>query len=386
MIEEQKEPKPMRWTNWQAAGVASLLATSVLIAQTPPKKAKAPNAPYLKLSQPWPAADTMRQQKVEAEKRPLFASHEPLVLVLQADFKAINKDRTQNSTNRHAGTISVGAGSAAAIPVEFGSRGHFRLRQGSCSWVPLRVHFGKKETTGTVFSGQSSLKLVTHCRDNNDFEQHVLREYLPYRIYGLVTSIAFRARLAKITYVDAASGKPLTTRYGMFIEDDSDVARRAEARSIELPRTLFKDLDPESLTTMALFEYMIGNTDISIIKLHNVKLMVTEQRTIYPVPYDFDFSGLVDTPYANPDPKLGIATVRDRFYRGPCRSEAEFDLVLEKFRAKKSEVMALYDSLPDLNPGYCKQTRTYLENFYASVERNRVKKTLVDGCVRAPGM
>jgi hypothetical protein len=130
---------------------------------------------------------------------------------------------------------------------------------------------------------------------------------------------------------------------------------------------------------------MIGNSDISIIKLHNVKLMVT-QRTIYPVPYDFDFSGLVDAPYANPDPKLGIATVRDRIYRGPCRSEAEFDLVLEKFRAKKSEVMALYDSLPDLNPGYCKQTRTYLENFYAAVERNRVKKTLVDGCVRAPGM
>jgi len=379
-----------QWTRGGAAVVASLMATSVLVAQAPEKKTKAPtapNAPYVKLAEPWPDADAMRERKEEAEKRPLFASHEPLVLTLKADFKAVNKDRDENSATRYAATVSVGADPAAPIPAELGSRGHFRLRQGSCSWVPLRVQFKKKDTAGTVFEGQSSLKLVTHCRDNNDFEQHVLREYLPYRVYGLVSPIAFRARLAKIAYVDAASGKPLATRYGMFIEDDSDVARRALARSIELPRTLFKDLEPESLTTMALFEYMIANTDISILKLHNVKLMVTEQRTIYPVPYDFDFSGLVDTPYANPDPKLGIATVRERIYRGPCRSQAEFEAVLGKFRAKKADILALYDSLPDLNAGYRKGARSYLEDFYSIIERpDRVKRALVDGCVRASTM
>ena len=137
---------------------------------------------------------------------------------------------------------------------------------------------------------------------------------------------------------------------------------------------------------MALFEYMIANSDVSILKLHNVKLLVTEKRTIYPVPYDYDFSGLVDTPYAHPDPKLGIPTVRDRIYRGPCRSEAEFNEALEKFRAKKAEILALYDSLPDLNAGYRKQARSYLEDFYSVVARNRVKQTLVDGCVRATGM
>jgi hypothetical protein len=172
----------------------------------------------------------------------------------------------------------------------------------------------------------------------------------------------------------------------MFIEDDGDVARRIGARSIELPRTMFANLDPESLTTMMLFEYMIANTDVSIVKLHNVKLMVTEQRVIYPVPYDFDFSGLVETPYANPDPKLGISTVRDRIYRGPCRSQAEFETVLETFRARKADILALYDATPDLRASYRKQARSYLDNFYGAVERDRVKRTLVDGCVRAPGM
>ena len=366
--------------------IAAVAAAAVLAAQAPEKQTKAPkapNAPYLKLAEPWPDAGTMRQRKVDAENRPLFASHEPLVLTIKADFKAINKDRSQQSATRYPGTIAVG--DAAPVPVDLGSRGHFRLLAGSCSWVPLRVQFRKPETARWVFDGQSSLKLVSHCRDNNDFEQHVLREYLPYRIYALVSPIAFRARLAKITYVDPA-GRLLTTRYGMFLEDDGDVGRRFEARSIDLPRVFFKDLDQESLTTMALFEYMIANSDVSILKLHNVKLLVTEKRTIYPVPYDYDFSGLVDTPYAHPDPKLGIPTVRDRIYRGPCRSEAEFNEALEKFRAKKAEILALYDSLPDLNAGYRKQARSYLEDFYSVVARNRVKQTLVDGCVRATGM
>ena len=366
------------------AVIASVIATAGVVAQDTTKAPKAANAPYLKLAAPWPDAETSRQRRIEAEGRPLFASIEPLALTVKSDFKAINRDRSQNSTKRYAATVAVGG--AAPMKIELGSRGHFRLLAGSCAWVPLRVHFDKKETAGTVFEGQSSLKLVTHCRDNDDFEQHVLREYLPYRIYGLLSPIAFRARLSKVSYVDAASGKTLTTRYGMFIEDDGDVARRAGARSIDLPRLLFKDLDQETLTTMALFEYMIANTDVSIVKLHNVKMMVTEQRTVYPVPYDFDYSGLVNTPYANPDPKLGITTVRERLYRGPCRSDADFNQVLERFRARKADVLALYDSLPDLQPGYRKQARNYLEDFYSAIEPNRVKRTLVDNCQRTPGI
>jgi hypothetical protein len=165
------------------------------------------------------------------------------------------------------------------------------------------------------------------------------------------------------------------------------VARRAEARSVEMPRVPFKDLDPEAVTTMALFEYMIGNTDVSIVKLHNVKLMVTQARTIYPVPYDFDFSGLVDAPYANPDPKLGIATVRERLYRGPCRTQADLMPLVDRFRAKKAEIMALFDSVPDLTTSYRRGARSYLEEFYSIIEHpDRIKRTFVDSCVSAAGM
>src|SRR5712671_2091181 len=159
------------WTRGGAAVLAGLVATTVLVGQAQDKKTKppkAPNAPYLKLSEPWPDAETTRQRKADAEARPLFASHDTLALTIKADFKAVNKDRTEGSAARYPATIQVGA-DAAAIPAELGTRGHFRLRQGSCSWAPLRVQFKKKDAAGTVFDGHSSLKLVTHCRDNDDF-------------------------------------------------------------------------------------------------------------------------------------------------------------------------------------------------------------------------
>jgi hypothetical protein len=179
-----------------------------------------------------------------------------------------------------------------------------------------------------------------------------LREYLVYRISNLLTPRSFRARLTTITYVDSASAKTLPTRYGMFIENDDDVAGRLDGRIAELFNVSFKELHSESQTLMFLFEYMLGSTDLSVLKLHNVRLVQDQARVLHPVPYDFDLAGLVDTSYGLVDERLGIASTRDRLYRGPCLTEAELEPALEKFRAT-----------PD-----------------------RVKKVLIDGCTLAAGM
>jgi hypothetical protein len=353
------------------------------------RPAAAPAKGLLKLAAPWPDAEVIRQRRADAENRRLFQSAVPLEVTLKANFNAVNRDRDENSTRRFPGTLIVTDDEAKTGPiaVNLGTRGHFRLRQTSCSFVPLRVEFDRASARGTMFEGPSALKLVTHCRDNKAYEQYTLREYLVYRIFNLLTPRSFRARLAKATYVDSASGKPLVTRYGMFLEDDDDVARRLDGRIAELFNASFSELDAESQTLMFLFEYMIGSTDMSIIKLHNIRLVQDRARVLYPVPYDFDLSGLVDTSYALVDKRLGIASVRERLYRGPCRTQAELEPALAKFRATRTAVLALYDSLPDLDPGYRRDARKYLEEFYALISRpDRVKKVLVDGCPRAPGM
>jgi hypothetical protein len=391
-------PLPSHARRWRTMLWAALLlvwfaaagAAPAAAPQDPPARGKtpavAPAKGLVKLSEPWPDAAVIRQRRTDAQNRRLFQSAEPLTVTLTANFKEVNKDRNENSTKRFPATLVAG-GKEKPLTVSLGTRGHFRLRQTSCSFVPLRLEFDRQTVIGTVFDGQKALKLVTHCRENKAYEQYTMREYLVYRIYNLLTPGSFRARLAKATYVDAATGQPLTTRYGMFLEDDDDVARRMDGRIAELFNASFKEVDAESQTLMFLFEYMIGSTDLSIVKLHNVRLVQDRARVLYPVPYDFDLSGLVDTSYALVDKRLGIASVRDRLYRGPCRTAAELEPALEKMRATRQEVLALYDSLPDLDAAYRRDAKKYLEEFYALIARpDRVKRVLVDGCTRAPGM
>ena len=64
---------------------------------------------------------------------------------------------------------------------------------------------------------------------------------------------------------------------------------------------------------------MIGNTDWSVPNQHNCKVLSgmniehSDLGTI--VPYDFDYSGLVDADYAVPYEGLALESVRERRYR-----------------------------------------------------------------------
>jgi hypothetical protein len=174
----------------------------------------------------------------------------------------------------------------------------------------------------------------------------------------------------------------------MFLEDDDDVARRMEGRIMELPRALFKDVDADMLTLAMMFEYMIGNTDFSMYALHNIRLVRTPTNKVYTVPYDFDLSGLVNTTYAIPDRSFGIRTVRDRIYRGPCRPLEDIEPVLQTFRQHKNEILALYDSLPDLDRDYRRDARNYLDEFFRTLDRQGdIRSAFVDGrCNKKPTM
>ena len=133
---------------------------------------------------------------------------------------------------------------------------------------------------------------------------------------------------------------------------------------------------------MTLLQYLIGNTDYSIFALHNVKLVQNPQGTIYPVAYDFDYSGLVNAEYAIADRRLFLTSVRDRLYRGPCRTAEELEPLLATFRARKNEVLGLVDTIPDYKPAARDQARDYLDDFFSLIEPKRVKRNLIDSCVK----
>ena len=354
-----------------------------------PPKAPGKKNPLLKLAEPWPDAAALKARRLEADKRPLFAAVDPIEITLTANFNAINKDHNPDSTTRYPAVLTVAGADGAPkhIDVKLSARGHFRRMARNCGVVPLRVEFPKDGTAGTPFDGQTTLKLGTGCEDSKEYEQITLREYLQYPLFNLVTPLSFRARLARATYTDEKSKKKSNARYAMFIEHENDVARRAEGRIVELPRLVFKDLDDQALTRMMLFEYMIGNTDMSIWVLHNMRVIQQPSRTLIAVPYDFDLSGFVNAPYATPDRRLGLRTVVDRKYRGPCRTTDEFDQAAAPFRAKRSEMLALIDSMRDLESATRKDAKEYLEGFFRSIDKPAsIKKTFVDGCKAEPTM
>jgi hypothetical protein len=324
---------------------------------------------------------------------PLFASRAQLEIAIEADFRTISRDRDTLSTKRFPGTLKYAAdgGDTIVVPIELRTRGHYRLLARNCPFVPLRVDFvrgkGPDAVGKTPFQGQSGLKLVTHCRNENRYEQIVYREELVYRLHNLISPHSFRSRLAQVTYRDT-TGKSLGTFPGFFIEHENDVARRNGGKIAELRGALFDDLDPKEAVRFALFNYMIGNTDYSIYSLHNVRLIVVEGQPRYtPSAYDFDFSGLVSAHYATPDPRLGIRDVRQRLYRGGCSHIEQLPQVATEFLGIKEAALALYDSASYLDRGAVRDAKYYLTEFFKTIEDPRdMKSAIADRCIKNPGV
>src|SRR5262245_28962039 len=361
-----------------AALCAVLLAAPALVAQDAPAAAPPKKNPLLKLVEPWPDDEALARLKSEAEGRKLFQDATPIEFTLTSDFKAINKERTPNNGKEFPGVLTL---DGKEIAVKLGSRGHLRLKKTTCDFVPIKVAFEKDAIAGTLFEGQTTLKLGTHCQNDREFNQFVIREYLTYKLANLATPFSFRARLARATYVDAQSKKPISTHHALFLEHENDVARRLSGRDVALPQLAFKALDMDALTTMSILEYMLGNTDYSIWALHNVVIVQNKMRKLFPVAYDFDSSGMVSPPYAAPDARLLIKKVTDRLYRGPCRTVEEFNAAAEPFRARKAEMFAALESVKDLSGNHKTDMRIFLESFFRSIETpEATKKTFVDGC------
>lgn len=368
-----------------AAGLSAAAGAQAPAKPAPPVKKN----PLLKLIEPWPAPEAMKKRKADAEALPLFKSTEPVVFTLTTDFKTLNKDRNPESTKRYPGELRIPGegGKEVTLPVQLSARGHLRRMARTCDFVPLRVEFPKDGRAGTVFARQEALKLVVQCVKGGEYEQYILKEYLAYRLSNVLTpERSFRARLARVNYIDKATGKPAGTRHAMFIEDDGDVAKRMEGRIVALPRLEFKDVDIDTLIPMMIFQYMIGNTDFSIHALHNVKLVRRPDKSIHPVPYDFDISGLVHPPYAAPHRELMLGSVRDRMYRGPCRMQEKVDPHIANFVAKRDPVRALPDTIPGLDKNSREDVRAYIDEFYSAIKTPKDVRRIFVGCSPKPYM
>ena len=298
----------------------------------------------------------------------LFREETPFTITLVSDFKRAFKDRDTSKQEWVPSTLRWQAGSdSGSIPVEITTRGHFRLKAGTCNFPGLRLRFPKDRRENTLWEGQGSIKLGTHCRSNSDrYGQIPLQEILVYRTYNLLSDSSFRVRQVRATYVDSADANKTVEAHAFFLEDDDDLAARMGMKPFEGQGATFSDINQDAAAMMSVFMYMIGNTDWSLPYLHNIR--VFQNFTNYlAVPYDFDWSGIVDAPYAVPDYRLSIKSVRERVWRGPCFQMAQLQQTFALFQAKKDAIYALWQGFPGLDPKLQKWAVDYLNSFYKTV-------------------
>jgi len=103
---------------------------------------------------------------------------------------------------------------------------------------------------------------------------------------------------------------------------------------------------------------------------------------VVPIPYDFDFSGLIDAPYATPPDQLHLSSVRQRQYRGYCIHEAESYAVAAQMRAAEPQMLAALSSTPGLDPKTIQRATDYLGEFFTQIQSNdTVKAKVLKTCI-----
>ena len=297
---------------------------------------------------------------------PLFTEEDVLRFTLSMDIKEVLKDRGEERSYHSAViTYQDKGGKTVTEALKVRVRGNRRRDPTVCNFPPLLLNFKKSTVENTVFGKVNKLKLVTHC--NN--EDYVLREYLVYKLYNIITDLSFRVRLCQISYVDSTGKRKPEIKYAFLIEDEDDMAARNAATI--MPDELLIRMDATENRTMAklaLFQYMIGNTDWSVPYRHNILLLyLASHGKPVPVPFDFDYSGIVMTPYAKPPPELGIATVRQRLFRGYSIPGDAISELVPFFNNRKNAFYQLYTANPLLDSKYKKQTLKYLDAFYETI-------------------
>jgi len=315
------------------------------------------------------------------KKFDLFLNNDILELSLWFDMTEYTRKKPKEEYLDAILTCHIGNNDSINKEIRLKSCGEFRNKY--CSFPPMLLNFKKTEFTQEDLHKLEKVKLFTHCRKG--YEEYLFREYLVYRLYNILTEYSFRVKLVRITYHNTSGAKKTIQTYGFFIEPMNILTERLNSVQIGSIPVTQRNILPEMMDRMAIFSYMIGNTDWSLSNHHNCKILVqreVDRPDLYRIiPFDFDYSGFVNTCYAVPYEGLDIESVRERIYIGLCRSEEDFILALKEFSDKKEEFYKLIREFDLISEKAKKDMIHYLDGFYSLFnDRNTIVYEILKDC------
>jgi hypothetical protein len=325
----------------------------------------------------------------------LFESDAVLELAMPIDFDELCRPSQDPDCDfaPYSFDYRDAAGDWKTLPIELMRRDGWRAQYTNCRIPTLFVRFDPENTRGTPFEGLTTLALTSHCGKGvvveggrsielpSDFEPYVINEYLGYRLYNVLSEASLRVRLARIQYTDPANPRLSITRDAFFAEHFESLARRNGAKLLSGNRFDPDKLDFEAAGQVALFQFMIGNTDWSIEVQDNIILLEMEDGRQVPVLYDLDQSGLVNAHYAEPRADLPIRSVRQRLFLGYCYPDFDWDALFGQFIGSETEMKIVLSQAPGLRRGDRRIAGVYLDEFFDLLVRVKDRQIqVVDAC------
>ncbi len=258
------------------------------------------------------------------------------------------------------------------------------MRNKICALPPLKIDFAKADLKAAGLKRKfDDLKLVVHCKSEEQYDEFILREYLAYKLYHTLTNISFRVQLAHLTLEDVEGKVKTIETVAFLIENEAEMAARLNGSILSVP--IKQDaLDPQLFDQFCLFQYLIGNTDWYVLNKHNLKILkLANYPSPIAVPYDFDYAGLVNAPYATPQEKLPLKAVQERYYLGLCREKGALNPTIQLFKEKKGDLLDVVGSFPYLNDKTQKPMLTYLNDFFEILENpDSCERRIIEHCDR----
>ncbi len=298
----------------------------------------------------------------------LLYAYEIAEINIQADLSyLVENKKTFDEYIDGKFTFEPSEGVSQTLPVKIKCRGKYRRMK--CEFPPFKLKFRKDDLTAHDLNEFNELKLVTHCIGVKEKGKDlILREFLAYKLYNILTPYSFRVQLVKVNYLNT-KGRPKKIKgWGILIEDSDELAYRMGGEKfmeMGLPPEIY---NPEQEKITALFNYMIGNTDWSCHMARNLEFIKYSDTNIMVVPYDFDFAGLVNAPYAIPNYELGQKTLQDRVYMGQKCKASDLEATFQHFIKKKEEMTSLIENANMLHSQSKVEMKNYLTSFFDIIE------------------
>ena len=313
----------------------------------------------------------------------LFYLEEPVNLTMEFNIKEFKKARRKSDYHPAQMTNHVNESFEVTNKIRVRARGEFR--RDNCTMPPYWVNIRYSGIGAEELKGVRKMKMVTRCRESVQYKNYVLKEYLVYKIYNLMTEFSFNVRLVRIKYIDNGKKDQVTENWAFMIEPIEMMVARLNATEIQSDRLSIRTVNPEMMDLMALFQYMIGHGDYSVTGRHNLKIITLKEpgpTGFIPVPYDFDYCGLVDAHYAVPGETLGITSVKERYYLGACRSKEVHLETVQKLAQYKDEIIDLIMNFEYLEEDERMEMAAYIGSYFVESEQDRFVEAYLEPTCR----